>query len=545
MRIFRRLAGAIAAWALFSFTPAPTGAAPPTLDYCYPAGAQRGTTAEITAGGNFDPWPVKVWVDRPGVNVKVGEKKGQLSVTIAEDAEGGLCWLRVYNEEGATPLRPLLIGTLPETLEVEPNDASGNPQSLGQSTLVNGKLANRGDVDTYSIELRQGQTLVATLRANETLASPMDGVLQIADPRGFTLAQNNDARGLDPMIVFEAPADGAYLVRAFAFPAKPNSTIDFAGGEDYVYRLTITTGPILDHTMPLAVQRGGTTDVALVGWNLAQGGQVYPIAAESGADETKIDFAPKSVPGIMRLPVVPHGVTVEQSDPSQQTPQHIDIPRVVCGTLTGAKEVDAYRFTATKGQQLVLRAESHHLGSPLDPVLEVIDTTGNVLMRNDDVSRTERDARLVFTAAADGEFEVRIRDLHLRGGMRFIYRMTVEPLTPRYQLTLPVGEFTVKSGKTVEISVAVKRDAGFTEAIEVTAVELPQGVSAETVISQDNGETAKEVKLKLSATNDASSGPFRIVGRSPATGSRTSSARFTYDGNSNTHERAWLTVQSP
>ena len=74
-----------------------------------------------------------------------------------------------------------------------------------------------------------------------------------------------------PLLTFTAPREGSYLVRVFCFPEKPNSSIRFAGGADYVYRLTLTAGPFIDFTMPLAVQRGTAVDVAFRGANLPDG----------------------------------------------------------------------------------------------------------------------------------------------------------------------------------------------------------------------------------------------------------------------------------
>ncbi|MCA9267581.1 MAG: PPC domain-containing protein [Planctomycetales bacterium] len=518
-------------------------AAPPKLDYFFPAGVQRGQTAEIAAVGAFDDWPVEVWVDRPGVQVVVQEKKGQLAVTVADDAVGGVCWLRLFNAQGATQLRPLMIGSLPESLEAEPNDAADAAQQLLGSTMVNGKFAKRGDVDTYAIALKKGQTLVASMQANEFLNSPLDGVLQIADPRGFVLAQNNDARGLDPMIVFEAPADGTYLVRAFCFPAKPDSSIDFAGAENYVYRLCVTTGPFVDHAMPLAVARGQTTDVRLVGWNLVDREQTTQIAADAAAADDLVDAAPTSAAGMALLPSTPYAVLVEQAPGAQPTPLPVEVPTVVSGALAAAGEVDAYRFTAAKGQKLSIFAESRALGFPLDPVLEIVDAEGKSLAENDDAARTDRDARLTFTAPTDGPFDVRIRDLHQRGGMRFAYRLTLEPHAPSFQLTLAAGEFALPAGKTVEIPVDVKRLDGFAEEIQIAAVDLPAGVTAEEVASPAKGDAAKQVKLKLTAGENATSGLLRIVGRVGEAAPQT--ARFTYAGAAQSHQQVWLTVAPP
>src|SRR5262245_40885142 len=76
-------------------------AAPPKLNALFPAGAERGTTTNINAAGTFDKWPVKVWVDRPGLDITVATEKNTLTVTVAPDAKPGVYWLRLYDDEGA------------------------------------------------------------------------------------------------------------------------------------------------------------------------------------------------------------------------------------------------------------------------------------------------------------------------------------------------------------------------------------------------------------------------------------------------------------
>src|SRR5262245_33933946 len=86
-----------------------SSAAPPTVTYLYPAGAQLGTTTEITAAGTFDKWPAKVWASGKGVTVEPAKDKGKLSVTVAADAVPGVYWLRAYNDDGASTPRPFVV----------------------------------------------------------------------------------------------------------------------------------------------------------------------------------------------------------------------------------------------------------------------------------------------------------------------------------------------------------------------------------------------------------------------------------------------------
>ncbi len=110
-------------------------------------------------------------------------------------------WVRLYDEEGATSLRPFLVGALPELVEVEPNDDPRRPQAVAAPrVVVNGRLAKPGDVDGFAVKLDQGETLAADLEADRHIGSPMDAVLQVVSAEGFVLAQNNDTVGRDPRI---------------------------------------------------------------------------------------------------------------------------------------------------------------------------------------------------------------------------------------------------------------------------------------------------------------------------------------------------------
>ena len=221
-------------------------AAPPKVNYLFPAGAQRGQTASVTASGEFTNWPLQVWADRPGLTATCEKDKGKLKVEIAAEAVPGTYWLRLYDSEGAAAMRPFVVGTLPEVTEDETNDLPAKPQAVDARVVINGRLAKSGDVDGYRVELKEGQTLVASTVGHSILGSPMDCVLQIAElvsrqtssvsgsqpqVEAVVVAQNHDAVGLDPQLSYTAPRDGRYLVRVFAFPSEPDSSIRFAGGD--------------------------------------------------------------------------------------------------------------------------------------------------------------------------------------------------------------------------------------------------------------------------------------------------------------------------
>ena len=89
-------------------------AAGPEVRGLVPSGAQRGTTIEAMASGNFPKWPVQAWVDRPGIVVTPGADKGKLKLAIDADAVPGVAWLRLFDADTSAPPRPLVIGMQPE-----------------------------------------------------------------------------------------------------------------------------------------------------------------------------------------------------------------------------------------------------------------------------------------------------------------------------------------------------------------------------------------------------------------------------------------------
>ncbi|WP_435015625.1 PPC domain-containing protein [Tundrisphaera sp. TA3] len=490
-------------------------AKPPTLAFLDPAGAARGQTATVKASGSFDHWPAGVWVDGPGLAVEPAAEKGTLTIRVAADAPPGVRWIRLYDEEGATDLRPFLVGTLPEVAEAEPNNDPARAQPIpGPSATINGRLGRNGDVDGFAVTLARGQTLVADLVGNRLIGSPMDGVLQVANPDGFVLAQNDDFAGIDPRIVFQAPADGKYLVRVFAFPSKPDQSIRYAGGEAFVYRLTLTTGGFLDHAHPLAVSRDVIDSVTLVGPNVPESSSTWtPITRDDGSDS--LDVFHPDLAGTADLRSLPGPVILEAEPNDLAHPQAAPGIGAVCGRIDAPGDRDAFRVALKAGEKRTFRVESRSLGRPLDPVVRVVDAAGKTLGENDD-ARQDRDPSLRFTAPADGEYHIVVRDLNGRGGTRFGYVLRILAERPDFELTLAADRFEAAPDKPATVAVTVARRDGFAGPIEIAAADLPPGITADAATSKPGDDSAKAVTLTLRAEAGAKPGPFRIVGRSSA-----------------------------
>ncbi len=227
----------------------------PEITAISPAGGQQGRTIEVTVQGKLGTAPLRFWSNQPELTAMFPEKPEKtFSLTIPEQTSPGPVLLRLANADGASRLLPFVVGKLPEVQEAEPNEALEKSQTIAtDGCVVNGALGKNGDVDTFAIDLEAGQTLVAAVTAQQILGSPMDGVLQLVASDGYVVAQNDDDHANDPLLIYVAKKAGRYYLRLFGFPATPNSSIRFSGGADWIYRLTVSTGPYVDHLQPVAL----------------------------------------------------------------------------------------------------------------------------------------------------------------------------------------------------------------------------------------------------------------------------------------------------
>jgi len=537
--------------------------APPKFTGVFPTGVQRGGVAVVVAAGEFAKWPVQWHSDRPGLEAVSLAEKGKVELRGAADAVPGWYWLRAVDADGVSAARPVFVGPTKEVEEAEPNDAVDKAQSVALPTAVSGKVAKAGDVDGYLVTLKAGEWLHAAVEAHAPLGAPMDAVLQIAEVVGgqplaastspatpsppgasatpavpavpgadaasagvsrftrraeaFVLEQRDDEPGLDPRLSFRAPRDGRYLVRVFAFPSEPNSSVGFAGADSYIYRLTLAGAAFTDFALPLARPVAGPDGA----WTAESGATAEASRpAQISAPQAEDDGWPAEDRGVSwvfdpaaanaaPIPWTNYASVLADATALTAEGQQVTLPATISGRLASTGTVAAFRFNATKGQRLRFKVEARALGFPLDASLEVRDGSGALIAENDDASN-QRNPLLVWTAPADGAFRVSVRDIYRHGGPRYAFRLTAEPIAADYGLGLAGDVFIVAAGKSVEIPVTIDRREGFAEEIEIQASGLPEGVTAAVVKSENKGDSAKTVKLTVSAVATAQPASMRI-----------------------------------
>jgi hypothetical protein len=155
-----------------------------------------------------------------------GKAKGR--VTLKAPATPGLHEVALDLGDGKTTNAvPFLVSTLPQVVEVEPNDTPAQAMRVTLPCGINGRIGAPRDLDYYVFKAVKGKAVrfeVKARRFGTLYRSSLDSVLDVLTTKGAVLASNDDAFGKDSALVFTPPADGDYVVRVRDLNSKGGPT---------------------------------------------------------------------------------------------------------------------------------------------------------------------------------------------------------------------------------------------------------------------------------------------------------------------------------
>lgn len=463
-------------------------AATPELNSIFPRGGMRGSEVEINLRGARLFEPQELLFYRPGITVKslskVSDKHVKAVLSVAADAGLGEYPIRLRCKEGVTYMRTFWIGQFATVRELEPNNDFMKAQVVELNKTVQG-VAGLEDIDYYRFSAKKGQRISAEIEAMRLGGIFFDSSIAILDARRFELANSDDSPLLkqDGYVSVIAPEDGEYtvLVRESAYE----------GSNRCHYRLHLGHFSRPSVVYPPAAKPGEPTQFTLIGdpagpysvtvVPVGEEGEVYPLMAENEGLT-----APSANPVLLSsLPFVnerePNGGSKQANgDPG------LAAPCAFHGVIAQKADVDWFRFKAKKNQKLRIRARSRELRSPLDSVLILRDASGKQLARNDDQGGV--DSIIDFSAPADGNYYLNIRDHLGKGGADYTYRIEIDARHARLSASLPVLK---RNDSQLRKVICVPRGNRYATVVNISrknircdclfeASSLPQGVSMQT-----------------------------------------------------------------
>ena len=214
-------------------------------------------------------------------------------------------------------------------------------------------------------------------------------------------------------------------------------------------RLTVTTGPFVANAAPATVS--GAAYVQVFGWNLSAD-QRLPVQRLGGDAMRELrEFEPASdrlppgtrlgfvyAPGFggssrVRIVDYPVHTTLANTDP--HAPPVLHPTTSVTARLGRVNQVDKYDVALSKGQAIVIAADSECLGSPAVPVMRLLKPDQSLAAETGDPG-TNKETQLRYTAQTDGLYRLQIQDRYLDGSSRHFYRLAVFGQQPRFALPM-------------------------------------------------------------------------------------------------------------
>lgn len=450
----------------------------PRLTTIFPPGGRAGTTVEVTVAGVDLDEAGRLYFSQPQLTAQPKlDARGQpeankFVIAIPADAPLGSCDVRVVGRFGLSNPRMFMVGDLPESVVAATNSHAASALAVAPDSVVKGRIATNS-VAWFKFTAKQGRRVLVRCLSGE-IDSRLEDTLALSDPDGRELARSRRGGLLD----FTPPGDGEYRVKLH--------DATFRGGDEYFFRLTVSTGPWIDFIHPSAGLPGTKAKYTLYGRNLPGGspaksvtvdgrpleqliveielpgdalatqrlqssallrpgaagldGFEYRLQSPQGiSNPVRVAFA--AGPVITELPEAPPGV-------QQLTP-----PCELAGLFRPRGEATTLTFDAKKGEVWWLEVLSQRLGFPTDPfaLLERMTNNGQggetfstVAELGDsaaspgglEFNTASRDPAFRLEVKEDGAYRVQVRDLFNRGAgsPRHPFRLVVRRETPDFRL---------------------------------------------------------------------------------------------------------------
>ncbi len=541
------------------------------LGSLFPSSGNPGKTFDVVIAGEDLDDVASLQFSHPGITAKQKMREpgpfengpqpvpNTFEVAIAGNVPLSTYEVRAVGRYGVSNPRALIVDSLVDVLEIEPNNEREQATEATLPAAISGRMEAAADVDYFRFTAPAGQRILLDCMARR-VDSRMDAVVVVYDAQGREVGNSRDARYGDPLVDFTTPAAGEYLVKIH--------DAAYQGGPDYFYRIRAGALPYIDYVFPPAAPPGNQTftvfgrnlpggqpaNIAIGGRPLEQVTVTIPIPGGAAAQELAYsgfmappgggldgrEYRVQSPQGLSNPIFVGVAVAapIAEQEPNNEIAQaqKLTVPAEVMGRFFPARDRDWFTFEAKQGQRLTIEVISHRMMLPASPVLlvqQVVKAAEGdqpeqvnqlTLMRssgegphNPEFDLYSRDPIYDFTVPADGEYRLLVRDSRnaLGADPRQIYRLAIRANAPDFRLAAtPERSFAavqLRKGGRAGIRVTAYRQGGFDGEIKVTATGLPAGVTCSDAIIGPSS-TVATVVLSAAAAAPVSVAAIEVSG---------------------------------
>lgn len=475
------------------------------IGFIYPTGAQRGTTVEVTVGGQGLGKVQGIIFSGEGISAemlqsknarKTGKRKNKnigeednlqladqirFKLIISPNAKLGMRDVRLQMPGGVTNRLFFEIGELPDILESPKESISAVAQTL--PVTFNGQIT-RSDVDRLRFKALKGQNLVIRVKGREFVPYIADAVpgwfqpvVRLYGPDGREVAWSDDYTfHVDPVMFFKVPESGYYDIEI-------NDGL-FRGREDFVYRIDVGELPFITSISPIGGPKNKATKVTLRGYNLKtqrinfrpkeKGLNKIVVTNGAGLHSNTVLFDADELETLR-----PGKKPVVNDDPDKAL--EMELGQVVEGVISKDLQQKWYSFELEKKSRITLEVMARRAGAPTDIRMTLFDERGNVVKDVDDVEDPDD---YMATHFADptltmplnpGYYYVRLIESQAHSGEEYAYRFKLDKARPDFSLRINPSVFSVPEGGTGIFEVFITRKQKFAGEVSVNMKNLPSG----------------------------------------------------------------------
>jgi len=423
-----------------------------------------------------------------------------IEVTVDSRAKPGPRELRIVTKTGLTNPMVFQIGTMPQVLELEPNNkqayqrpfnVAGLPKEkpLELPVVLNGQIMP-GDIDRFRFTAKKGQRLVIETHARSLIPYLSDAVpgwfqatLALYDDKNNEVAFVDDYRfNPDPVMFYEIPKSGEYELEI-------RDSI-YRGREDFVYRIAAGQHPFITQIFPLGGKAYSRTEVSTEGWNLSE--PKFPLDTRPNDNDVQHMVCDRG--GQISNPIVYAvgrltEIAETESNNTLKEAQPVTLPVIINGRISAPGDMDVFQFKGRSGEKVVAEVYGRRLNSPVDSLLRLTTADGSTLEWNDDYTKkdghlhkdtaglTTHHADSYITAALpeDGTYYAHLSDSQNQGGRAYGYRLRIAEPKGDFALRITPSSLFTYTGGTVAMQVYVLRKDGFAGEIKMQLKNAPAG----------------------------------------------------------------------
>lgn len=509
----------------------------PVITSIYPLGGQPGKTVDLTVKGtdldgfsgvHFSPDPGLPIEAKPKLDAKGQRVANTITLTLPAKVPSGIYELRAIGDFGISNPRVFQIHTLPMADSPGTNDKPDSAFKITPDSALHGVFKSAAP-HWFEFTGKQGQRVFAAFDgAAFAMRTRLSGSLHDA-------AGRETARLRDGWLAATLPADGLYRLKVH--------DLMHGTGDDYAYRLTLTTGPVVysSHHSPNDVS------TTLHGWNLP-GSETLPyLQVRLGPSLERLVTDTRTAEKMIAESPLPVFHLAAESEPAAANPEEpvsLSIGQTHTAWFPAQGAARLFDLAFKKDDRFIIEVVSSLHGLPTDPHLlienlkkdaagtetitpqaEINDMPG--LAHAPAIMRVSLlDPAYAFEAKTDGVFRLSVSDpLHAANGRRHPYTLRVRSLDgpdtsasiamhstlPRAAATGPheIGSANIWQGGIGVIEVALPLRGALSSAQEWQALKLSESL---TFLGGFAGKGQRTAFLAYSASASAPASHARVSG---------------------------------